>query len=212
MIGAVGILYLASLTPISSAIISPLEKAYPKYAGQVVEYVLVLGGGHVVDESIPLSSWLHHVSLKRLYEGIDIYNANPGAKLLLSGYKGNTPESHAKIASRVAVSLGVNKSDIILAESVKDTRQEAEHWTRLIGGKPFALVTSASHMPRAVELFSFYQGENGQYTFVPAPTDFRASSSTLLSLRNWVPKASSLRMLEVAWHEYIGSVWNKLTL
>ena len=42
---------------------------------------------------------------------------------------------------------------VIVSATGIDTHTEALAIARLVGSKPFILVTSASHMPRAVELF-----------------------------------------------------------
>lgn len=64
------------------------------------------------------------------------------------------PVSTAEAGARVAESLGVPRSDIIVLDRPKDTEEEALAVKRAIGDAPFLLVTSASHLPRAMIFFS----------------------------------------------------------
>lgn len=205
-------LFILSLSPVTDALIRPLESQYPAYQGQPVDYVLVLGGGHSTANERPLSSLLNGTSLSRLTEGLMIYRANPGSKLLLSGYHGDDIESHAKAASRVAIALGVPESDIYLAEEVKDTAEEARHWVKFINGAKFALVTSAMHMPRSVYLFkkeiTLQQGETK--SLLASPTNFRSCEVNCLGWRSWIPKSRNLAKTDAAWHEYLGYLWARL--
>lgn len=63
------------------------------------------------------------------------------------------PVSTAEAGARVAESLGVPRSAIITLDSPKDTEEEAAAVKQAIGDAPFLLVTSASHLPRAMIFF-----------------------------------------------------------
>lgn len=89
----------------------------------------------------------------RLTEGIRISRMYPGSKLILSGYAGGSEVSHARMMARVALALGVPKSDIILLETAKDTWEEARQAAAFVQQKRMVLVTSASHMKRAMREF-----------------------------------------------------------
>ncbi len=100
-----------------------------------IDYVMVLGNGHVVDDEIPPTSQLSRAALMRLTEGIRILRMYPGAKLILSGYDGGSEISHARMMANVALALGVAKSDIILLEDAKDTWEEARQAAALFNKK-----------------------------------------------------------------------------
>ena len=76
---------------------------------------------------------------------------NPGSKLIFTGgvSKTNTV-STAEVGARVAQSLGVPHEQIITLDLPKDTEEEAAAVKQAIGDAPFLLVTSASHLPRAM--------------------------------------------------------------
>jgi uncharacterized SAM-binding protein YcdF (DUF218 family) len=212
--------YLISLPPVANLLANPLENQLPKYANQQVSHVLVLGGYHSSDQRKPISSLLSPISLMRLTEGIHIYHLNPGSKLLLSGYKSRDIISNAEAMANVARSLGVPSEDIILATEVKDTSEEAEHWVHFLTNEKavstlnhqaLALVTSASHMPRAVLLFNQHIAASNNLQLVPAPTAYKASSNSELHWSSFFPSANAMQVSEAAWHEYLGLAWAYLT-
>lgn len=202
--------FLLSLYPVANSVIAPLEHRYPKYSGEAVSRVVVLGGYHQSDSRIPVSSLLSQTSLMRLTEGVHIYRQNIGAKLMLSGYKGHDQISNAEAMARVARTLGVPDSDIILESDPKDTAEEAKAWAghlkdHDLKGQGFALVTSASHMPRAVSLFQ-QQGLKP----VPAPTAYYSIGQTAYRWNSFFPNAGAIKIVEMAWHEYLGIMWAEL--
>jgi len=206
-IGVIFIWFILSLSPVSQLIAAPLEYEFPKYNNKTVNYVVVLGGYHNSDERFPVSSLLSKTSLMRLSEGMRIYHLNPGAKLLLSGYKGNDVISNAEAMAKVAHAFGIPKDNIIMAEQPKDTAEEAAYWAHylnnnMLKNQHFALVTSAMHIPRAMYLF-----QNQGLQPIPAPTAFRTGGHHGLNWHSWFPNAGSLTLIESAWHEYLGRIW-----
>lgn len=211
-LSSIVMLCLLSLGPVADIFLKPLENHYSAYQGQDVDYVVVLGGWHVTNSERPLSSQLSRVSLNRLTEGVMIYRANPGSKLLLSGASGSDSVTHARTAANMAIAMGVPASDIALAEDARDTADEAMHWVEYAGDKRLALVTTASHIPRAVYLFEQAMEMKGLRlkSLVPSPTDYRACVDRCFRWQRWLPAAHHLANVEVAWHEYLGLLWAHL--
>jgi uncharacterized SAM-binding protein YcdF (DUF218 family) len=195
---------LLSYSPFSSLLLSPLEKRYTynETDFQQGDYIHVLGGGHVSNPNLPLSSQIALISLARVIEGVNIYKKHPHMKLIFSGYGGNDPISNAKKNSELAISLGVSPSAIIILESPKDTADEAIAAKQIVGQHPLILVTSASHMERASRLFR----QNG-LNVIEAPTDFQVKNEPTL----WqLPCSEGLSRSEAAFHEYLGLLWGKI--
>jgi len=205
-------LYLISIQVTGDLLANTLERQYPQYhKNKNLDYVLVLGSGHVSDASQPISSLLSSAGLSRLVEGVRIYRLNPGSKLLLSGYRFNDEISHAHALKKVALHFGVPASDMVLAEHVKDTQEEASHWVTFAAGKSLALVTSASHMPRSMFLFKNAQKSHKiKATLTPAPTDFISHRSATRVWKSWFPSGRYLERVERIWHEQLGLLWAKL--
>ena len=145
-------LLLLSLQPVADGLLRPIENTYPTWQGnQKVAYIVVLGGGYTWDPDWAPSSNLINNSLPRLNEGIRLWLANPGSKMIFTGAAAKiNPVSTAEAGARVAESLGVPRSAIITLDSPKDTEEEAAAVKQAIGDVPFLLVTSASHLPRRV--------------------------------------------------------------
>lgn len=206
--------YLISIQPTGDFLAGRLESQYPTYIhnkSRTVDYVLVLGGVHTTDKARPISSLLSSTSLMRLVEGIRVYRLNPGAKLLLSGSGFGDTLSNAQAAKKVARHFGIAEKDIYLAEKVKDTHEEARYWSEFADGKRMALVTSASHMPRAMFLFeTMKQRYSLTLTIQPAPTNFTSQASPMITWQSWIPSGRHISRVERAWHEYLGLLWAKL--
>ncbi len=160
------LLLLLSLQPVADSLLKPIEDKYPTWRGEKrVQYVVVLGGGYTWNPDWAPSSNLINNSLPRLTEGIRLWYENPGSKLIFTGAAAKTnPVSTAEAGARVAESLGIPRSEILVLDKPKDTEEEAAAVKMAIGDAPFLLVTSASHLPRAMLFF-----RRAGLTPLPAP-------------------------------------------
>ncbi len=200
---ACGILFLFAYPPFSNALVKGLEEKYPKYNyTQSVKYIHVLGSGHNTDNSQPLSSQISAAGVKRVLEGIIIHKQIEDSKLVFTGYAGDTNVTNAKMNASLAIALGVDENNIIVYGDPRDTKEEALFTKSLLGDEPFILVTSATHMPRSMQLFEAL-GLNP----IAAPTDFLKNEyKGLLE----VPTVGTLQSSQRAVHEYLGLLWNNL--
>lgn len=210
----VGILIfsLLSFSQISSKIVAPLEQKYGVYSPSLSQtksapalYVIVLGGGHVSDPSLPVTSQLSGDSLLRLVEGIRVYRKNPGSKIILSGGAVFDPVPEAQIMADAAQALGIKIDDLIMESSSRDTEDQASLIKKIVGRNRFILVTSASHMPRAMALFRKLGMDP-----IPAPAGHLAKKFRQLSPGQFFPSADALRKSERAVYEYLGILWARL--
>lgn len=202
------ILTLFSIQPIADRLLLPLENRYPTWQADRprADYIVVLGGGYTYNADWAPSSNLISNSLPRVTEGIRIYHANPGAKMIFTGAaaQGN-PISSAQTAAWVAESLGVPSRDILLVDTARDTEEEAIGTAKIVGQQPFWLVTSANHLPRAMR---FFQAE-GLHP-MPAPANQLAITTALNPWEKIFPSAYYLSHSERAWYETLGRVWQSL--
>lgn len=200
-------LFVFSYSPFSNALLHSIESTYPTLhqASKDVKYIYVLGGGHTTDDSQPITSQIYPVAVVRLNEGIRIYNQLEGkAKLIVSGYSGlSDPHTHAVMQEKLALVLGVQKEHIILRPSPRDTQEEAVAAKKLCAKDKLILVTSASHMGRAMKFFK-HEG----LTPIPAPTNHLASTQH----PNYTDIFSSDALVQsrIAVHELIGLLWQKI--
>ncbi|ANI28745.1 hypothetical protein PL78_02680 [Yersinia entomophaga] len=197
------VLLLISLQPVADRLLLPIENKYATYQGNDrVDYIVVLGGGYTFNPNWAPSANLFPNSLPRVTEGIRLYLQHPGSKLVFTGGFGPASQSSARTAAQVAQSLGVASSDIVMLEKPKDTEEEAADVATLVGDKPFLLVTSANHLPRAINFFT----AKGLHP-IPAPANQLAITSPLHSWERAIPAASYLYHSERAWYETLGKLW-----
>lgn len=198
------------LTPLT---LRPLERKYPPLLTASalstpeapIKWVVVLGGGGVYNPQQPSSSQLSAASLARLSEGIRIQRQIPNSKLILSEGSYYQLLPIGDVMARVAQDLGVAPESIVIERESHDTEGQAELIHPLVGGDRFILVTSASHMPRSMALFT----KRGMAPLA-APTDFSTLSSETLRPSLFYPNAGELRKVELAIHEYLGLAWGRL--
>jgi len=208
------LLILLSTSFISSGLLTPLERRYPavlhpekiSWEGHPIEasprWIVVLGGGHVSDPRLPPNSQINGAALGRVVEGVRLYKAIPGSKLLLSGGIVFDSVPEAEVMAQIAALLGAKPQDILLEPDSRDTAEEAEIIAKMIGREKFVLVTSAAHMPRAMALFK----KCGMRP-IPAPTDYLDRQTQGFSPGAFFPRAASLGQVETAVHEYLGLAW-----
>ncbi len=164
-------------------------------------YIVVLGSGYSPDPRIDLDSRLSEDGMVRLVEGVRFYRKLEGCKLILSG----GPPAAAQTMRKIALSLGVKSQDIILEQHSRDTEEEAQFIKPIVDAKPFLLVTSASHMPRATALFR----KLGMKP-TAAPTDYLAKQSSAITPDQIYPGPYGLFEAQRAVYEYLGMAWEKL--
>ncbi|BDH46476.1 envelope biogenesis factor ElyC [Salmonella enterica subsp. enterica serovar Choleraesuis] len=200
-------LLLLSLQPVADSLLRPIENSYPTWQGQPkANYIVVLGGGYTWNPQWAPSSNLINNSLPRVTEGIRLWRENPGAKMIFTGAAApGNPMSAAETAARVAQSLGVPAADIITLTQPKDTEEEARAVAERIGKEPFLLVTSASHLPRALVFFH----QQGLQPF-PAPANQLAVTSQLNTWERVIPAPVWLMHSDRAAYETIGRLWQWL--
>ncbi|MGX9740955.1 envelope biogenesis factor ElyC [Pseudocitrobacter corydidari] len=201
------LILLLSLQPVADGLLKPIEDKYPTWHGeQHAEYIVVLGGGYTWNPAWAPSSNLINNSLPRLNEGIRLWQANPGSKMIFTGARALTnPVSTGEAGARVAESLGVPRSEIIVLDTPKDTEEEAAAVKAAIGDAPFLLVTSASHLPRAMIFFQ-HAGLNP----LPAPANQLAIESPLNPWEKAIPSPVWLMHSDRVGYETLGRVWQWL--
>lgn len=199
--------FLLTMPPISSLLVNSLEKKYPCLLDsnkiKEADYIIILGGGYTDAENMPESNQLGSSSLARLVEAIRLKNINKKAQLIFSGGKPYTEKfSEASIYQKAYKSLTNDTSVQILSELPHNTKSEADEAYKIVGNKKTILITSATHMPRAIYLFS-KMGCN----VIASPCDFFVKN--IKPYPNF-PSGMSIKQTEITIHEYIGILGYKL--
>jgi uncharacterized SAM-binding protein YcdF (DUF218 family) len=213
-LAGLGLLLLFSNKYVSIWLVHPLEArhaAIPELtAGQPLppqlaacRYVVVLGGGNGNSHGLSATSQLSSSALARVTEAVRLLRVLPDASLIVSGPgDGGDHPTHATMLTRAAVSLGVEPSRIAFIDQARDTEDESLATARIVGTAPFALVTSAWHMPRAVALF-----RHAGLSPLPCPADFSAHTDDDFSWTDLFPEEPSLERSTWAVRERLGYLW-----
>ena len=168
-----------------------------------LDKIVVLGCNLHPDSRLPSNAQLGGCGLARLVEGVRLARLYPQAQLFVSGAGyGNTTSSSLMAAT--AQSLGVAKARIRHNPKAKDTAEEARLLAPRLVDYDVALVTSASHMHRAKNLFNAQGVE-----VIPAATAFYNFSQLPLS-RQFIANHEALLIVTRIWHEKVGMMWLSL--
>jgi len=208
-------------TPLSELLILKLERQFPPMlvppASPKMDRIVVLSGYGEENPAFPVTSSVTEETVYCMAEGVRLYRLMPGAKLVFSGgvlRKGD--KSVAGIMADFVQQMGVPRQDIFLEENSLDTYQNMVEVKKLVGASPFILVTSASHLRRAVGV-----ARKLEMNPWPAPAFIRTSQHYPLGTRviEYVgtffmhfrhPSYERLSALQRAYHEYMGYLWYRV--
>lgn len=206
-LGALVLLVLLSWAPVADRLLAPVESRYPPLhdwpADQPVAAVMVLGGGYQPHQPWVVTGQLSESSANRVLEGLRLWHLRPEALLLVSGADRRAGvEPMARAYGRVAMDMGVPAEQLRVLDTPTDTGEEARAAAAVLGeGTSVLLVTSASHMPRAMRHF-----HNAGLHPIAAPTHYLALRDDPDRVSYWTPSARHLQKTERAFYEWLGSV------
>ncbi|AWB33461.1 YdcF family protein [Orrella marina] len=170
--------------------------------------ILLLGGA---GQSFPssIASTFGHAdfgdAVDRILYAAQLYREGVAPRIIITGGNWRLEDtdrpSEASSTRELLIHLGVPAEDILVEERSRTTRENFLYTDALLKqhgiNGPLALVTSASHMPRAIR--------NAQTLRIDAegfPTDWR-SHGLMLHALPWLPSASALSQSEVALKEWL---------
>jgi uncharacterized SAM-binding protein YcdF (DUF218 family) len=204
-------LYLLSIEPIKDKILYPLEYKYPfpDLNKLKCDAVITLGGGlYLKSPEENGKASLKAPVVKRLVTTFKIWKKKKRKIVLTGGRPLNKRKypSEAEIMANFLEDLGVPKRYLILEKNALNTYQNAKNTKEIIKRykwKNICLVTTASHMPRAVAVFNYF----GIKT-TPVPTDYKTSIK--YNATSYFPQARNFEDSISGIHEYIGLIFYKI--
>jgi uncharacterized SAM-binding protein YcdF (DUF218 family) len=171
--------------------------------------IVVLGGGIDEKGSLRPTAEPNSSSRNRTTCGVDLYQQGYAPTLVLTGGNARVFGRGPQVADemrRWSVRLGVPESAIKIDSEARNTYENATGTKRLIGPASILLVSSASHLPRAVPVFT-KQG----FRVTPAPCDYVAQnlpqeSLDHIDLLDFLPNNTALQHTTEAVTEMAGIV------
>lgn len=169
------VLLLVTLLPIGQWLILPMERRFPELAElpAKVDGIVVLGGGVDVEPSIGRDHLELNDAAERVTVSAEIARQRPDAKLIYSGFKGRLVDVSDEMPdiARFYARNGVEPTRVLIEDQSRNTYENALLSKGLADPAPgdvWLLVTSASHMPRALGVF-----RKIGWPVVAMPVDFR---------------------------------------
>ena len=201
---AVTSLFLLNTTPVSRALVAPLESYPPITAAQLqrVQAIVILGGGAYYSAPEYGEDTIGRATLERIRYGAYLARQT-GLPLLVTG---GAPQGGRPEAELMSEALEKEFSVRVrwIESASRDTAENAALSAPLLkrdGINRIALISHSLHLPRAIPLF-----EKEGLEVAPAPTGFSTRPPSLLA--NLLP--GGLGRSSAALHEYLGRLFNFL--
>jgi uncharacterized SAM-binding protein YcdF (DUF218 family) len=210
-------LWVASMPLVAVGLTGALERQYPAMAPEaapVVDAIVVLGGSVTVASPPERPTFGLTSSSGRVWQAAALYRAGKAKWIVIAA--GGEPhlrdeEREAQAIAQMLTQLGVPRSALVLEPQSRTTRENAANTLRLLqarGARRVLLVTSAQHMPRAMQTFVkvWALGGTNPLTLLPYPTDKVVLASGHISLNSLLPAVGGLENVTRALKEYAGMV------
>lgn len=208
------LLFATGLTPLGHILILPLEERFARTnlsSGPAPEGIVVLGGAQDMSIHGARGAIAVNEAAERLIEAVALARRFPDAKILFTGGSGalfETRKSEAEGAAALFMKMGLAPERLLLESSAKNTFENAQFSVDMAqprSGSRWLLVTSASHMPRAMGSF-----RKVGFAIEPWPVDYRTRGRQDF-WRFFSKPSEGLRRTDNAVREWAGLLAYRLT-
>jgi uncharacterized SAM-binding protein YcdF (DUF218 family) len=198
-------------SPLPTRLYSQHEKTYqaiPVADSPLADAIVLLGG----EVGIPLPPRVEsQLGGNRTLHAFRLYRAKKAPLIIVTG--GNKfPQAGVKSESyytvKILESWGVPESRIILEPNSRNTHQNAVQVKTILkarGIDRILLVTSAFHMPRAIETF-----QHVGLDAVPSPSAYSVAAYARPAFLEWWPTLGNLSRSQAVVKEYLGIIVYRL--
>ena len=220
LILAILILLISGNRWVAMALTRSLEWQYlPLERIPEAEVIVVLGGG-TNPAVYPRSTVEINGAGDRVLYAAELFHMGKADHLLLSGGRIDWSSSNTTPAEEMALilgRLGIPVESMWLESESRNTFENALFAREFLAEKDInkiILVTSASHMPRSVQLF-----EEQGFEVIPAPTDYDVTQSNWQALKqasipvqimNLLPNVENINSVTSVMKEYIGILFYRI--
>jgi len=190
-------LLFATFAPVGTWLARPLEHRFPPPASlpDKIDGILVLGGYSNSDIADQTGLLEINGSADRIMISAALARRHPKARLMIAGRSERHPTLSAWLAD-----MGISGDRIVYTPCARNTMEEAALAYREVhpgSDEAWLLVTSASHMPRAVGVF-----RKVGWSIIPYAVDYQAGEIELFA--DWPDVAANLASIGVVLKEWVG--------
>jgi uncharacterized SAM-binding protein YcdF (DUF218 family) len=199
-------LYALSIAPVADRLIAGIEGRYAIPARPEGDSIVLLGGGvygqaaDLTGPGFPSEEMLPRVvTAARLQRRLGVPVVVSGGKVF------DHLDAEAPIVARVLSDLGVPREKILVEGRSRTTVENARRTKEILAAEGLRrplLVTSASHMWRAVTTF-----EKAGVAVTPVPAGFRTWKGKPYRWASYLPSTGALLTSTNALREYLGVVY-----
>lgn len=195
--------FTTAVLPGGYLLVNLLEERFPQpQLSRSIDGIIVLGGSFDTQVSAKRPQVALNQGAERLTEFVKLARVHPNAKLAFSGGIGllsGRGMTEATLAKQFFAEMGLNVERIMFEDRSRNTSENAQLSYSLLQpqGQRWVLVTSASHMPRAMGLF-----RKAGWNIQAYPVDFLTRPSVSGDFEIIWP--GNLDYIEVAVHEWGG--------
>lgn len=195
-----------SFPPVADALVDPLQaeaRAVEAQAPLCCYAAIVVLGGNVIPAAPP---YLMEPDLTdaadRTWYAARLYHRGVAPKIIVSGGsfmpQAGVATTEAEAMRRFLIDLGVPSEAIVSEGKSLNTIQNIRNVQAMVGEGRVALVTSAYHMPRALQIARQAGLDVGAF-----PTDWRLPAALRPSWENWIPSIGAMAWSAIALHEHL---------
>ncbi len=203
---ALSLVLLIGWTPLSNAALRTLEDRHQPPTGDLSRFsgMVVLGGVFAGDDGRGHGQIVLGCAGERVVEPIPIMNQHPKMRLLFTGGEAALfprGEPEAGVARGYFERMGIPSERLIFEEASRNTFENAVLSAKLPAvdiKAPWLLVTSASHMPRALATFA-----HAGWNVTAYPVDYTSVVNASLTDYSLIGGAYSW---QVVLREYVGGL------
>jgi len=204
---------------VPSNALKPLERKYHAVRDPITllhglnstgVYIAVMGQSVSSDTSLPANARFNPEFISRLLEAGRLHRRLLGSKLLVS-VSGKTIEEDAKrrVLAEFYELMGISSNNITVFGDALDSESEIKYFKTQAGTNLVFLVSTASHLPRAMLL-----AQRNALNAIPAPSGYLLDASVDTKSRfdpsSLFPWAGNITLAERAVYEYLGLLFEKL--
>jgi uncharacterized SAM-binding protein YcdF (DUF218 family) len=206
VVTSVVLLAVAGWSPLGNALILPLEQRFPPWdpSRGAPDGIVVLGGSISAEVSQARGDVALNEAAERITAAVELARRYPDARIIFSGGNGSLLPGggdEAAFAVKEFVALGIAHERITAEEQSRDTVENAV-FSRLLAqpkpGERWLLITSASHMPRAIGTF-----RAAGFVVEAYPVDWR-TRGPIDVLEPFPSLGAGLSRTDTAVHEWVG--------